>query len=109
MIASQRPITASHLSREFGRKHFDFLNTWRLGQQLIGMRHQGRGDASIEMSLAPDFIGERIEDAECGGAKAQGKPDRGLRFSVGERQGAFQKCLQGVRFAWFSFEAHKQR
>jgi hypothetical protein len=45
-------------------EYFDLFDRWRFRQQLSGICHEGRGDATFKVRLAATLVGEGIENSE---------------------------------------------
>ena len=50
----------------FRREHGEFVDLRVLGQQFVGVFHQGRRDLAVEVGLPGRLVRERIEDTEGG-------------------------------------------
>src|SRR5262245_59521115 len=85
--------TWRRLTRQLRRQHVDLLDRGRLGEEVAGFSHEGRGDAAGEVGLAAGLVGEGVEDAEGRGPQAEGEPGDRCRLLLDDRQTAVEEAL----------------
>src|ERR1700742_1339650 len=95
-------------SGEFGSQHFHFLDHGSHCEKVRRVFHQSFRDGAVHMSLAPGFVGERIEYSERGGPETQREPQRRRGFLVGEFETFFQKGGEFVFLAGFCLKTNIQ-
>src|SRR3984957_12835603 len=96
------------LSRQFCSEKVDFLYRGRSRQQLIGLGHKRRGDGAAEMGLPTRLVGESVKDAERARAELKREPHGRRRLTLRQRQGAFEKRLEGRFLSRLGFKAYIQ-
>jgi len=78
------PRLEAPASGELGRQDVHLPDVRVLGQQLGSPVHEGAGDASLEVGLAPRRVGEGVEDPERGGVDPEREPGGGPRLLPGQ-------------------------
>src|SRR5271163_719824 len=96
------------LSRQFCSEHVDFLDRGRNRQQLVGLGHERRGDGAAEMGLPARLVGESVKDAKRARAELKREPHGRRRLTLRQRQGAFEKRLEGRFLSRLGFKAYIQ-
>src|ERR1700677_1233339 len=102
------PFFLPDLSRQFRGEKVDFLDRGRSRQQLVGLGHKRRGDGAAEMGLPACLVGESVKDAERARAELKREPHGRRRLALRQRQGAFEKRLEGRFLSRLGFKAYVQ-
>lgn len=83
-VRNLQPRLEAPASGELGRQDVHLPDVRVLRQELGGPLHEGAGDASLEVGLAPRRVGEGVEDPERGGVDPEREPGGGPGFLTGQ-------------------------
>ena len=92
---------------QLGRQYIRLFQFRRLGQQLGGLRHQGRGKFSVQVRIAPGVVWKGVKDGEGSGIELNGKPCDRCRLPVDYLQATGEKSGQFPFFSRLGFHGNE--